>query len=160
MNLPPSSSPLFPALEAIFGLSIAVGGVLLISRMSGWRQLARTFRAEREPEGATFKRSWVKMGIVSYGSVVILIVSHEGLYLKITPWFHQLFLLGRDHSPLLIPWSKMPLRAVNRWSFVRRHLLLFWILPPHLETEIAGVEISLPLKLLDAIKQVQGPLVF
>lgn len=73
--------------------------VLLISYVSGWRTLAKHFRAEDKPSGRFLAMQSLSMNSAQYNGALTLGITETGLYLEPI----VLFRLG--HAPLLIPWT-------------------------------------------------------
>jgi len=78
---------------------------LLISFMSGWRELSRIYPATVSPEG---KRFWFQSASMrrgtNYGNCLIVWVNPNGIYLSV------LFLFRIGHPPLFIPWPDVSMR--------------------------------------------------
>ena len=73
---------------------------LRLARVSGWRQMAERWRADRKPDGLAFWISIAWVGEVRYKRALNAVVAREGLYLA--P-----FLFRAGHRPLLIPWEEL-----------------------------------------------------
>lgn len=82
---------------------VLVGGftLLLLSSLGDWRRLAKSFRAQHKPDGKTFTFRSAAVGMVSYGNILTICISDEGLYLGL---FFPFSIL---HPPLLIPWKEI-----------------------------------------------------
>jgi hypothetical protein len=107
---------LFVAIFPIFWCAI----LLIISWTGGWRALAKKYSAVGEPEGKRFLFQSVKLGYSNYGSCLTIIVSREGLYLRVFPIFRC------GHPPLLIPWSEFSgvreFKMLRFWSMVEMRI--------------------------------------
>lgn len=77
--------------------------LVLISHLSGWKQLSSRYRAQDIPENL----DWLGWQTVRFKSflhargMLWIAMSERGLYLKLGPAFFYRFM----HPPLLIPWS-------------------------------------------------------
>ena len=104
-------------------LSVAVIGFIcfLISFISGWYKLSKSFRAQSEPYGQTtsagpffytvYMQFWGH-----YSSVIRMIAAEDALYLSV------LFLFRVGHPPLCIPWDEIQFGR-TRFLF-RRYVVL------------------------------------
>ena len=75
--------------------------VKLISLIGGWNRLAQRFKTEARPEGRSFSRQSMRLGIANYSGGLNVVVSPEGLYLSLS------FIFRVGHPPLLIPWTEI-----------------------------------------------------
>jgi hypothetical protein len=106
-----SGSP-FPFWVPFFVIGLWMFVNCCFAVISGWRSLARRFRAPARPGG---QRVWGQVrdvGIAPEQWVTHLIVSQQGLYL------YRSFLFRFLHPALLIPWSEVRL--------VREVKMLWW----------------------------------
>jgi hypothetical protein len=103
---------------AVFAI-IAVGFALfwvvlleLISRAGGWKRVAQQYRATTLPEGRTFTMQHCAFSWVDYNGCLTIVVSAEGVYLRLWPPFRF------SHPALLIPWSALHVLKVRAtgWS--------------------------------------------
>lgn len=101
------------ALLAFPLLFVGLVGMILaiLSVASGWRTLAKRYRAEGKPQGRRVSGS-VIMNLVSYQNFVALRIGHEGLSLALTLPFKGL------HPPLFIPWSEVAGCEISRVLFI------------------------------------------
>src|SRR5688572_3377228 len=75
--------------------------VFLLSRMSGWSTLARTYGA-REPFAGTLQRRCSgTLGIVGYNKCLALGANELGLHISVP----RIFAIG--HPALFVPWSEI-----------------------------------------------------
>jgi hypothetical protein len=101
---------LFPALSWTPFAGAWVATSLALSWQSGWRALARRYRAAKQRCGTRFPMQSGRVGAVNYRRCLTVGVSDAGLYLAV------LFYLRIGHPPLLIPWSDLTVVAVrDRW---------------------------------------------
>ncbi len=90
----------------------------LLSTLGGWRRLAKQYQASQQPPGETLRFRSLAVGFVSYGNIVTVCISAEGLYLALFGPFRLM------HPPLLIPWNEftgvkekqLPMRRTYRFS--------------------------------------------
>ena len=94
---PPAVIALFPV--AFLGMWLGVGA--LLSELSGWSRLARTFPGGARPSGPRISGQVVGMGPVSENGVTSLIPAAEGLYLYSNPFFRF------RRPPILVPWAEI-----------------------------------------------------
>ena len=87
----------------IFILFVLVGGfvIFLLVMLGDWRRLAKHYRARQMPEGEEFRFQSAAVGMVSYGNILTVGLSGEGLYLAL------FFPFSIMHPPLLIPWHEI-----------------------------------------------------
>jgi hypothetical protein len=105
MPVPDNILPLlgFPAFLLLFA-AIWGGAMLMISKMGGWRTLARRHTAapNRSLEGETFRAASATMGKgmmpANYKGCLVVNFGRTGIYMR--PWVMFRFF----HPPLLIPW--------------------------------------------------------
>lgn len=103
---------LFPVLFFPAFIGLWCGVCYLLSKMSGWRDLAEKYPLTAPFTGETHSWQSGRMGACSYRSCLILGVNHQGLYLSVFP----IFAIGAP--PLLIPWPAV--------SGVKREKFFFW----------------------------------
>ena len=77
---------------------IWAGVCFVISRL-GWSKLAAHFRTEIAPEGQHFSMVSGRVAHASYGNVLTVGITPQGLYLSV------MLLFRAGHPPLLIPWE-------------------------------------------------------
>jgi hypothetical protein len=87
--------------------------LLVLSRVSGWGQLARSYRAE----GALLGTSWGFQSCVlrysmGYNNCLRVAVNEEGMHIAVP------FPLRPGHPPLFLPWEDLSARPC-RWLFER-----------------------------------------
>lgn len=75
--------------------------LFLIASIGDWRRLAKSFRARHQPDGKTFHFRSAGVGMVSYGNILTICISTDGLYLALFFPFRLM------HPPLLIPWNEI-----------------------------------------------------
>jgi hypothetical protein len=74
---------------------------VLGSACSGWRALAKRYRADVKPQGKTHWMQTVKLGWCGYKGCVNVTVASDGLYLAVLwPW-------RPGHPPLCIPLAEL-----------------------------------------------------
>ncbi|QDU78141.1 hypothetical protein Pan97_52230 [Bremerella volcania] len=103
----------------VFTIFVLVGGftLLLLASLGDWRRLAKSFHARHKPDGKTFHFRSAAVGMVSYGNILTVCISAEGLYLAVFFPFRPM------HPPLLIPWEKITaVREKNTFSQRRYRL--------------------------------------
>ena len=85
---------------------------LLISFMSGWRSLRKSYRADFPFVGKklTMKSARMRWG-TNYGAVMTIGAGREGLYLAV------IFLFRVGHPPLFIPWTDISTEAGRHLTF-------------------------------------------
>lgn len=107
---PPFPAWVFPAAFPV--MFICVSWVL--SRLSGWRRLADSYRAVGAPPES--KRHFVsgRMGAVNFNGALVVGGDERGLYLV------PFFLLRAFHPPLCIPWSELRDRESRSAFFIKR----------------------------------------
>ena len=83
-----------------------------ISRMTGWGQLAKSFRTRLVPAGQRFSWQSIRLGWMGgYNHCVNIVVNAEGLYLALQLPFRC------GHAPLFIPWSEISTGQRKRQLF-------------------------------------------
>lgn len=106
-------------------LPLAVMGTLAVT--SGWRTLARKFRAPKNfRSGHLFIFQNAQVGVVSFNNILNVRVAGEGLHLSLP------FLFAFMHPPLLIPWEEI--KAARQRKFLFRRVLLLTIGEPKIVT--------------------------
>lgn len=76
------------------------GIVYLISRISGWADIAKSFPGGDTAEGETVYFSSLRAGRMSaYSNCLTVTVSHRGIHIKPLIFFRP------GHPPLFIPWD-------------------------------------------------------
>ncbi|NNF57155.1 MAG: hypothetical protein HKN04_02840, partial [Rhodothermaceae bacterium] len=103
-------------LAAIAGWLVVWSGIISLIGWVGWKPMARDYPAQHEPEGKRFTWSSVRIGMSSYNSVLTIVVSAEGFYMK------PIRMFAYNHPPILIPWSAV--QAVEPGLFGRVKLRL------------------------------------
>jgi len=92
----------------------------VVSRLGGWRSLARRFGANDAPRGAVFLNQTVGLApLVAYRACIHLTVASSGLHLE------PMVLLRFMHPPLSVPWSQVASCARNDGVFAKRVTLTF-----------------------------------
>ncbi|MDJ0868184.1 MAG: hypothetical protein QNK03_18905 [Myxococcota bacterium] len=90
------------ALGVALFVAIWLGVSLLTSLLSGWRALARAYRAMRPvPAGGWVERRALLSGRARYKNVLRLTATGDGLFLSVA-WPFRL-----GHPPLFVPWSDL-----------------------------------------------------
>lgn len=106
-ELPMLLGLLFP----VFFVGLWCGVCFMLSKIGGWGRLAGKFAAKKAPEGKILcGQSGQFSGFINYNRCLTIIISTEGLYLKVWPIF------GLGHKPILIPWDEI--RNVRRSRFL------------------------------------------
>jgi hypothetical protein len=110
-----------------FGAYMWCAVELVLAEMSGWRRLAKRFRAPKGfSAGQTFKFQSGSVGVVGYDKIWVIQIAPAGLYLScIWP-----FRVG--HPALLIPWSEI--KAARYQPFLWQELVYLTIGSPKLAT--------------------------
>lgn len=85
----------------------------LFSWLSGWRRLARQFRADGPPPNDMRHFVWGMVGWMEYRHCLAVGGDERGLYL-VPNLFFRLF-----HPPLRIPWSELHDREHTSFFFVK-----------------------------------------
>jgi hypothetical protein len=85
---------------------LLVGGgvilfLLLFTLLSGWRELAKHYRARRRLRGPSFWFRSGTIGLVAYGSCLFITADPEGLGLR------NMFPFRLWEGELLLPWSEV-----------------------------------------------------
>jgi hypothetical protein len=73
--------------------------LFLLSAASGWRRLAKTFRAKKPVQGDSFTWQIGRFRLVNYNGILNITVDREGLYLSVVKIFSPF------HPELFIPWE-------------------------------------------------------
>ena len=110
-----------PFMQEYFWLFLALvwtGASWLISLLSGWRRLSKTYPARLPFTGKHWWFQSAEMRWTShYGGCLIVGGNHEGLHLSVLLPFRI------AHPPLFIPWSDISTREQkSRFSFTRVEL--------------------------------------
>ena len=121
--------PLLGLLPLILLPALWCGIVFLLSHVSGWQTLARSFPERADPGGIDYRLLSGRVGFVSYRNALRVAAGAEGLHL----WVLAFFRLG--HKPLLIPWSAM---------HNRRERSFLWQKTVRVEVGQSGTRIELP----------------
>ena len=111
----------------------------IAARLGGWHALGLRFRATDEPPGERFAWASVSMGASNYGGCTTIVVSAQGLYLKLFAPFRFF------HPPLLIPWSEIHVQKIHQGWFVSYALIEVG------QPVLASV--TLPLKIIEAASE-------
>src|SRR5262245_9416410 len=93
--------------NAVFILVLAAGGAMVLwkfSWQSGWRELARHYRAHSSWRGRSYHLASAKVGRIWYRSCLVLSTGAEGLGMWNVPPF------GLFEPELLIPWDDLTAR--------------------------------------------------
>ncbi len=76
------------------------GVCMLLAAIGGWRMLAKRFANDRTLTGDAFNmRSGLFRFATSYSNIINVVVSFEGISLRVFPLFRP------GHAPLIIPWD-------------------------------------------------------
>jgi hypothetical protein len=94
----------------VFRLVCAISYIL--AAVGGWRRIAKTFPARDRPDGKWHYMQSGMVGVVSYGSGLIVCSSIAGLYVAVLPMFRL------AHPPLFLPWKEINVRMVRRFLWV------------------------------------------
>jgi hypothetical protein len=111
---PPPPPWLLPAILIGFPLvfiPLWCGIVFMLSRMSGWSEIAARFPGSPNPTGTLFGTVTGMVGWVSYRNVLKVHVAPEGLH--VVPW--KIFTIG--HAPIFIPWSEIHQARLRQFPF-------------------------------------------
>jgi hypothetical protein len=88
---------------------------LVLSQLGGWAALGKHFRTDRTPTGVVFYGQSAQLSyLCSYNNCLTMIVTEEGLYLKVWPMFR----IG--HPPLLIPWEQIGAAKPHNFLWLRQ----------------------------------------
>jgi len=117
-----------------------LGVLLLLTLLSGWRQLASHYRARVGLSGPGFWFCSGTIGLVAYRSCLVFTAEQEGLGLRCLPPF------GLLEPPLLLPWVDLSGQVTR--GFLGRTTLRARATP--------GIQITLSTKLLESIMQSAG----
>jgi|SRR5215217_392154 len=96
----------------LFGVGLTFFSAV-ISRVSGWHELARQFRADGPAPSYMRNFTSGKIGWVGYNGCIAVGGDEQGLYLAPSLVF-RLF-----HPPLRIPWSEIHDREITSFFFVK-----------------------------------------
>ena len=100
--MPQAASVTFLVLLIAGGFFVFFSFLLaMLSIIGGWHRLAKKYATKAKPEGKRFYMVSGRVGIVSYGNCLNVVVGESGLYLSMFPIFRAF------HSPLLIPWHDL-----------------------------------------------------
>ncbi len=114
----------------------------LLAVLGGWVSLGRLYRLDRRFAGETWHfRSGQFRYVVSYGNMLTLGASTEGMYLSV------LFLFRAGHPALLVPWS-----AVRKG---RRGLFNILTTPLYVG-ERPSVRVSISTRLVRKMEDISG----
>jgi len=140
----------FPGIPATILLIVLIGILevcvilWLISRMTGWSQLARQFSCETKFDGLVWRFQTISMRRGgNYSGVVTIGANKEGLYCALLPIFN----IG--HRPFFVPWHEMRMQLKHHWScgnYLEVHF-----------PKVSGVVLRLPARLVEKIAQAVGP---
>ena len=84
----------------------------LDARWSGWRNLARLYRAEEAPPGKMFENATFFLNARAYRGIGTIAPNSSGLYVELMPAFRVL------HPPLMVPWRYIkPINAGSSTEF-------------------------------------------
>lgn len=114
-------------------------GLTTLGWLSGWRALARRYRAAVRPEGAHFAWQAGNIGGLGYRDCLTIRVAAEGLYLAMAWPFRA------GHPALLLPWADL------RVSRVGRTLGFDWAELTVGDPPVARMQ--LPLRVMEAARQ-------
>ena len=93
--------------------------ISLVARLSGWSQLAGSYRANSPFQGETWRFQSVQMRYLShYNNCLTFGADAQGLYIA------MFFFLRAGHPPLFIPWEELEIRPDKRF-FVNGYELRF-----------------------------------
>jgi len=101
------------AAPLIFIVLLITGWIIfsfLVSYMSGWRQLAKAYRANQPFSGNRF-RPWaasMRWG-VNYNGLITLCANPHGLFISTS------FLFRAGHPPLFVPWADISTSTERTW---------------------------------------------
>ncbi len=94
-----------------------VGMVFLISRLSGWGRLARSFAAERPVSGDVFNWCSARFGLfTNYSHCLTITVADDAIHMQ------PLALFKFGHAPLLIPRRAVTYRRSSFFFMPRSEL--------------------------------------
>jgi len=107
----PHSLVLFP----VFFVGLWCFICFILSRLGGWYALGRRFRSDRVPDGEALRWQSAQLGgFCNYNRCLNMVISKEGLHLRIWPAFR----LG--HPPLLIPWEEIQHHRMKRVLWIEQ----------------------------------------
>jgi hypothetical protein len=98
--------------DTLISGGIVVVLILIISFLSGWRDLASYYAATRKPVGRSFWFRSASIGRVGYGACLKFTADAEGLGIRSLPR------MGLFDRPLLLPWADLSAR-VDHGLFAR-----------------------------------------
>ena len=102
----------------IFFITVWCLTLWLISQLSGWSRLAKTFAYREKFTGTTFSFQSARINWASFNNALKIGVSQEGLYLVPLLFFRFFF------TPLLIPWSEINAQQVKKLFATYQRLTL------------------------------------
>ena len=102
---------LLPVAFPLFFAGMWVGISALLSRLSGWSELAKRYPAAAEPEGERVVWTSAQIGGVSFRSCLNVTLAPDGLYLVPARLF-RLFM-----PPVLVPWSDIRFEGFTKVLF-------------------------------------------
>jgi hypothetical protein len=139
-----ASFSLPPELLLPAGVLLWMCTCLGISLFSGWWDLGRVYRATRPFAGPLwrFQSAGLRWN-TSYGGIVSIGVTAEGLYLSV------LFLFRIAHPPLFIPWYDISAKPKKAWFVIHLVELRF--------RQVPDVPVYLQRRLADRIQNQVGP---
>jgi hypothetical protein len=107
-------------------LALALLGVAVMGRVTGWRMLARAYPARRRGAGHRLRVPWIYFGWTRYRNLVVAHADQAHLHLWV--W------LRVGHPPFSVPWSELSisrerrgLRKMLRLHFVRAPEVGVWL---------------------------------
>ena len=113
-----------------------IAASVLLARQSGWYRFAQRFRAVSKVHGESFWFSSAKLGKVFFAASLIIVVSTEGLFMRVVGGFVL------RHPPLLIPWESIQITSERsyrpKWTA--------------LAIDREPIRIELPNKIVDAAR--------
>lgn len=99
--------PVFPIF--LIGMWLVILNVL--SLLGGWRELARSYRANGRPDGPRFSFRSATLGFVNYGSCLTFVAARAGLFVAVLAPFRP------GHRPLFVPWADVSAATHRGWIF-------------------------------------------
>lgn len=108
------------------GVALALLGVAVMGRLTGWCSLARAYPARDRLPGKSFRVPWIHFGATRYRN---LVVGHaDDVHLHLAVW------LRIGHPPFSVPWGEIAasrerraLRTMLRLRFVRAPGIDVWL---------------------------------
>jgi hypothetical protein len=126
----------------LFVVAVIGGALALLAKLGGWSAVAVQFRSDKWPEGATFRRQFIRFNWVDYNGCVTIRVCPEGLGIALWPLFRF------NHPSLFIPWSALHVVTMcDRWY--GRYVTV-------LVNEPSITKLRLPLKVMEAARELSG----